>query len=312
VKKHPEHELTRLSDEAATREQELLRSAGNDRSAPGVLPAALAAVLAAHRREVAERRMRWGLAVAATISLAAAGLLLASGTRAPKLSAERSSPSQARSAAPAPSASTVPAPPFVPCSPPSVGSGHEPMIDDFEDGDTRMLLVDKRAGYWIAFNDGTGKQEPRVGSVFPANRIPGGRGASRFGLRTTGTRFSKWGAVLAAELNPRRCYDASAYGGLAFWARGHGTVRVVAKMTQVVAEEFGGSCVKDCYDGHGAIRVLTREWARHVVAWDELRQRGFGAAVRFDPRSLYSIEFALPEGQPPFELWLDDVAFLSR
>jgi hypothetical protein len=186
------------------------------------------------------------------------------------------------------------------------------MIDDFEDGDTRLLLADKRAGSWITFNDGTAKQSPRVGSVFPANRIPSGRGASRYGLHATGGRFTKWGSVVAAELNPRRCYDASAYAGLTFWAKGNIKLRISPKMTHVVTEEFGGSCQKDCFDGHGALRELTGQWTRYDVRWEELTQRGFGSPIPFDPRSLYSVEFQMLQDQTPFDVWLDDVAFLPR
>jgi hypothetical protein len=310
MKSEPDDTLDRLSREAGTLEQQLLRSAVEDRPAPGVFPAALAAVLQARRRD----RKRRLLAVAgSTIALAAAAaLMLRDQPSGLKLVAELPALSHATRSPPAPSASLRAPAPIAPCSPPSAGSGREPMIDDFEDGDTRMAPVDKRAGYWIAFNDGTGKQEPRMGSVFPANRIPGGRGASRFGLHTSGGRFDKWGAVLAAELNPRRCYDASAYAGLTFWARGRASLRVVAKMTHVVGEEFGGSCVKDCFDGHGSLLTLTRDWTKYVVRWEELAQRGFGAKIPFDPRSLYSIEFAIPENQPTFDVWIDDVAFLER
>ncbi len=305
-------ELTRLRDQGDSLEQQLLRSGADDRPRPGVQAAALTSVLAARRRE-ATRAHRLAVATLSAAALAAACvLLLRSPAPAPKVVAERLAPSTAPSVQPAPSQSAAPAPPFTPCQPPSVGSGRDPLIDDFEDGDTRMPVSDKRAGYWIAFNDGTGKQKPRVGSVFPSNRIPGSRGASRFGLHTSGSGFTEWGAVLAAELNPRRCYDASAYAGLTFWARGRATLRVVAKMTQVVSEEFGGSCVKDCYDGHGTIRTLTRDWQKYVLPWEEFKQRGFGAAVPFDPRSLYSIEFAAPEGQPSFDFWIDDVAFVER
>jgi hypothetical protein len=116
---------------------------------------------------------------------------------------------------------------------------------------------------------------------------------------------------LAIELNPRRCYDASAYAGVAFWARGRASLRIGVKMTQIVGEEFGGSCTQGCYDSHGVTYPLTREWKHYEVRWKDLAQRGFGAAVPFDPRSLYSLEFAVSENQPPFDFWIDDVAFLT-
>jgi hypothetical protein len=191
-----------------------------------------------------------------------------------------------------------------------VAPGQTPLIDDFEDRDTRISRLEKRAGSWVVFNDGTGTQTPRAGSSFAADSIAGGRGASHFGLHTKGGKFTKWGAVLAVELNPRRCYDASVYTGIEFWARGHGRIRVEIEMTQVVAEEFGGSCVENCFDAHLTERVLGKDWQHYEVRWEELAQHGKGPALQFDPRSLLAIEFAVTAEQTPFDFWIDDVAFL--
>ena len=186
------------------------------------------------------------------------------------------------------------------------------MIDDFEDGDSRLRISDKRAGYWLTFNDGTGKQEPRAGSTLVANRIPGGRGDSHFGLHSSGSRFSKWGAALSVELSPRRCYDASASAGITFWARGQAHLRVAVKMTQVIGEEYGGSCVENCYDTHGVERSLTANWRQYQVRWEELTQQGSGPVLPFDAHSLFALEFGVPGGRPPYDFWIDDVSFIPR
>lgn len=307
-----EPELKRLRDEPGGLEQELLRSAAEDRPLPELQRAAMAAVLSQQRRE-RQQSARRRVALGAVVALAAgAALFVRAQARSPELAAEPPPSAHPTPVAPPPSASVAPVSPLAPCVPPSVGSGHDPLIDDFEDGDTRLIVTDKRAAYWIVFNDGTGVMQPRTGGVFPADRIPGGRGQSRFGLHTRGGKFSKWGSGLSFELSPRRCYDASAYAGVAFWARGQAQLRVAAKMTQVVAEEFGGSCVKDCFDGHGAERLLTKDWQRYEVRWEELAQSGHGLAVPFDPHSLFGVDFTIPAGRPPFDYWLDDVAFIER
>jgi hypothetical protein len=77
-------------------------------------------------------------------------------------------------------------------------------------------------------------QQPRPGSLFPATKIDG-RGDSHFGLHMAGGKFAKWGATLAIELSTRRCYDASVYSGIEFWARGHGSIRPTVKMTQILS-----------------------------------------------------------------------------
>jgi len=304
----------RLRDEPGSLEQELLRSADADRPAGGTREAALAAVRTRAEREQRARARQRAVTIAASAALTlAAGAVLFVRGAAPsvKLRAEPPVASHVSSVAPAPSAAPAPDP-LANCSPVSVGSGQQASIDDFEDGDGRLLVVDKRAGTWVVFNDGSGQQKPLAGSAFRAERIPGGRGASHFALHTSGTKFTKWGAVLAAELSPRRCYDASAYAGIAFWARGRATLRVGVKMTQVVDEEFGGSCVKGCYDSHGAVRVLTKDWQRYEMRWEDLAQSGFGTPLSFDPRSLFSIEFVVGANQPSFDYWIDDLSFLTR
>jgi Carbohydrate binding domain (family 11) len=298
----------RLSQEPGTPEQELLRSAKADRPDAQLYAKTVKRVLDTHRRDSNLRRYRALGAVAAALAVAAgAALLLRPPSPAPRMTAEAAPVA----APPKPTPSVPQAPPGA-CAPVSIGAGKEPLLDDFEDGDTRIPLLDKRAGSWIVYNDGTAKQEPRQGSIFPATRLPQPRGTSRFGLRSTGGKFTKWGAAVAIELTPHRCYDASAYAGFAFWARGRGTVRVNLRMAQVVGEEYGGTCVSNCYDSHGVVRTLTREWKRYEVRWEDVLQQGFGTQVAFDPHWLYSLEFALPQGQPPFDFWLDDVTLLEH
>jgi hypothetical protein len=306
-------QLRRLKDESGSLEQELLRSALADRPAPRVEGAVLAYVVRERRREQQRQRKRGLVLAGASLAVAAAVFVLARGNApAPNLDAERPKATTAARRLPSASAAPAQASPFAPCSPVKVGSGSELLIDDFEDGDTRIPLVDERAGAWIAYNDGTATQHPRPGSTFPADRIPGGRGGSRFGLHVRGGKFSKWGAALAIELSPRRCYDASAYAGVAFWARGRAELRVNLKMVQVVTEEYGGSCQRDCYDSHGAPRTLTRDWRRYEVRWEDVAQSGFGAALPFDPHSLYSVELTTLPAQPSFDYWVDDFAFIAR
>jgi hypothetical protein len=307
-------EPSRLRAEAGA-ESELLRSASEDAPSSSFRQQAMSNVLASHRAERrAQSRLRWGAACAALGVAACLALVLRRPTRTPNLSLEpQPEPSHgAELTTPKPLASSVPTGPLAPCTPAVTAGGSEPLLDDFEDGDTRIPLLEKRAGTWVVFNDGTGSQIPKPGANFVPERIPGGRGASRFGLHAKGGKFTKWGAVLSTDLSPRRCYDASAYAGIEFWARGRGFFRLGVQMTQVVAEEYGGSCVDKCFDGHFAQLGLDKAWQRYRVRWEDLAQRGIGQAVPFDPHSLIAIQFAVPPEQTPFEFWIDDVAFLPR
>lgn len=303
----------RLSQSAEAETRELVRSARIDAPAPGLRAASVDRVLVGYRREREQRRRTW--LGAASLALAASAVIwLRPSAPLPETPLAREVPSALRaiassSAAPAPSAR---APELEPCTPAVRAEGNAPLIDDFEDEDTRIAPLERRAGFWSASNDGTGKQLPTLGIPFPMARIPGGRGESRFALHTSGTKLGKWGAVVSAELSPRRCYDASAYAGLTFWARGHGAMNVVAKMTQVAPEFYGGSCTHDCFDGHRATITLSSKWEEHRVPWEQLKQAGFGQAVPFDPHSLISLELAVLPEQTPFDFWIDDLRFLER
>jgi len=294
-----------------------VRSARHDAPSAATREASMAQVLLRYRRRRALEPVAW-VAVGSGVALAAAVAFWLRAKPAPETQLAREQhpvPSQSQSqrgaAPPAPSAS-VRAAELAPCTPAMRAEGSEPLIDDFEDADARIAPLEHRAGFWSASNDNTATQRPTLRGPLSMARIPGGRGASRFALHTSGGKFTKWGALLAADFSPRRCYDASAYAGLTFWARGRGSFNVVAKMTQVAPEEFGGSCTHDCYDSHRATIALSNTWQEQRVTWAELKQKGFGQVVPFDPRSLLSLEFTVGPEQTPFDFWVDDVRFLER
>jgi len=308
----------RLAQSAAPDARELVRSTRSDAPNPTLREQTMARVLLRYRQKEKMRRVAWvalgsGVAIAALLALWVRANPPVQSQLAHETPTREAPPalSQKR-AAPSPPVASAPAPELEPCTPAVRAAGTESLIDDFEDNDARIASLEHRAGFWSASNDNTATQRPALGGPLSIARIPGGRGSSRFALHTSGGRFSKWGALLAADLSARRCYDASAYGGLRFWARGRGTFNVVAKMTQIAPEEYGGSCTHDCYDAHRATLTLTNAWQEQRVTWGELKQKGFGQALSFDPRSLLSIEFSVTPEQTPFDFWVDDVHFLER
>jgi endoglucanase len=309
----------RLRSLGDAHEQELLMSAVADQPSDETRAAALRAVLTAHRTRRRAAFARSGV-LGAGLLAAAASIFLYQRREAPHLSARAETPLRALENGGAPSASANASASasaasddaLSPCSSPMVAAGKEPLIDDFEDGDSRAPMLEHRAGNWYVFNDGTGVQVPKLGTMVVPTRIPGGNGASQSALFSSGSKFTKWGAVLSFEFTPRRCYDASAYDGIEFLARGRGEIWVSIKMTQVITEDFGGSCKHDCFDGHQKLIRLSPRFQTYRVAWEELHQMGFGAPVPFDPRSLHSVEFSVHPEQTPFSFWVDDVSFSRR
>ena len=308
-----EPERLSASEDAAARE--LVRSARADGPDPEPRAAVMSSVLAEYRQRRARQRLGW--AVLGSVAALAASLALWAGVhRGPETSLARevrsSSSSVVRVAPPRAASSTALPPDLEPCTPAVRAEGNAPLIDDFEDGDARIAPLEHRAGFWNTSNDGTGLEVPSPGGPFPVSRIPGGRGASRFALHVRGGKFSKWGVALSTDLSARRCYDASAYGGIAFWARGRGHVDIIAKMTQTAPEEYGGSCTHDCYDGHRTTIELSSQWHEERITWAELKQKGFGPPLTFDPRSLLGLEFSSMPAQTPLDYWIDDLRFLPR
>lgn len=303
-------EPRRLRAYGAAKERELLDSALGDRPHSRVRDAAIGRVLAARR---GRRRLVRGLAFGSSSLALAAGLVLYQMRSAPPMiaRAETVAPSVSVRATAA-SANPELDSEFSPCPAPAVAAGNQPLIDDFEDGDSRVPVLEHRAGNWYAYNDGTGVQQPKGGSAVVPKRIAGSDGSNQFALFTSGGKFKKWGAVLNFEFSPRRCYDASAYAGIEFSARGRGSLWLSIKMTQVITEEYGGSCKHDCYDGHQKLIRLEAEFQKYRIRWEDLSQSGFGPKLAFDPHSLHSLELSVRPEQTPFGFWVDDVRFIRR
>jgi hypothetical protein len=232
----------------------------------------------------------------------------------------RASPEQAVTPEPSPppiaeSTAKVPVPSPLPPSCPElvIARGRAPLIEDFEAADSRVLPLDGRSGGWMTYDDGTGKQTPPGRSALFPSRIPGGRGASKGALHATGGKFTLWGVTLGAELADAGCYDASAYAGLELYAKGPGKLRVGLQMIDVQDVKYGGLCTKDCYNTHRAVITLGKTFERHVLRWEDLHQLfEAGPPIAFNPRRVRFIEFGIAAADTPFDVWIDDVAFVTR
>ena len=296
-------------------ERLLLRSASLDLPTAGARQRALEAGLAAL---VAEPPRRAGRVIAigvAALSLAAAAavaLYLRSHPE-PQAVAERVPPEPTQApAAPAPSLSVAPLP-LSACSELAIARGDAPLIEDWEAKDSNVLLLDGRKGSWANYDDGTGKQNPPVRSPLFPSRIPGGRGASKSALHLSGGRFSDWGVTFGAELADQACYDASAYAGIEFWAKGPGKIKVGVQMIDVQDVKYGGLCRNDCYNSHRKAVTLGKGFQKYTIPWDDLKQLyQAGPPIALDPKRIRFLEFGIAAEDTPFDVWIDDVSFLPR
>lgn len=201
--------------------------------------------------------------------------------------------------------------PLRPCPEVVVARGHEPLIEDWEDEGSALLRADGRSGAWLTFDDGTSKQNVASSSQLQPSRLSGGR--SRHGLHLSGGRFSEWGVTFGTDLATGACYDASAYDGISFWARGEVAVYVGVQVIDIQSPKFGGFCSGDgCYNSHRARVNLSPAWQRHVVRWSQLEQLNPASRFPLDTKRIRFLEFSILPEDTPFDVWLDDVSFVTK
>jgi hypothetical protein len=194
-----------------------------------------------------------------------------------------------------------------PCLSLATGSGTEPSIDDFEDGDDAIRPLEGRAGFWRWAReiDAPGTAP----ALIPVPR-PDATRANRLAQHVKGGQLMDWGATVEFDFRPA-CYDASKYVGVSFQARGPGRVYFGARERSVIPIAEGGSCETDCHNPHVAKVELESAWRTYQVRWTELRQRGIGKPA-LDPRRLHSLALLIRAEDTPYDVWVDDVRFLQR
>jgi hypothetical protein len=203
----------------------------------------------------------------------------------------------------------------------------EAVVDDLEDGDG---YVSSRTGDWWTASDDTAGATivPPANSVATPEPIEGtGRCGSKYAMRVTGQGFLDWGALLGISLKldtgpngeyATVAYDASAYQGVAFWARigDTSTNQVRFAISDVNSEPDGGACVEDgaigeeCFDTFGTpLTALDTQFRHYRIPFTQLTQRGFGLrAPALVTSAVYTVQFNFEPGAV-FDFWVDDVAF---
>ena len=193
------------------------------------------------------------------------------------------------------------------------------MVDNFEDNDGKIIQAQGRQGPWHSFNNQNGgNQVPAFNGTFmPAS---GGANSSAYAVHTTGSGYSFAGVGFdlnntgAPESAQSQAYNASAYTGISFWAKGSGNLRVELAQKGFVPTANGGSCSGTCWNVYGSREIqgkLTSSWQQFTIMFSSASmQREDGSkSPAFDPAQLMSISFK-HEGST-FDFWVDDVHFVG-
>jgi hypothetical protein len=186
------------------------------------------------------------------------------------------------------------------------GQGGAPLLDDFEGATGTLLPLDGRQGRWCLVVD----SDPTTCRPAPALLRPEPSAENRRAMHFQTGELRDWGAVVEARFEPS-CYDASAYAGVAFSARGPGRLYVAAREVRVVSARAGGTCLHDCYNDHAHKVDLGPSFRRYEVRWRELHQRGYEMPA-LDPRKLFGLAFVVRAEDTPCDVWIDEVELLIR
>jgi hypothetical protein len=206
---------------------------------------------------------------------------------------------------------------------PGPGPGDDPilpenLIDDLDDGDGSILPRGGRVGAWYTYNDKSpmGEQAPPAGLPFVPT--PGGVTEAGYYANTTGRGFGVWGAGMGFDLNStiqsKGTYDASAFQGIQFRAKGSGPVRAAVMIEDVISADVGGACQPNpmpgqgCDDGHGSVLLLTPEWTTYTLPFAQIKQAGWGKVVPFDATKIMSVQFNVDKNQV-FDVSIDEIGF---
>lgn len=210
----------------------------------------------------------------------------------------------------------------------TVAEGSSPLIDDMEDGDALPIIADGRAGGWWVAHDPTCPTQPSTDAPpRPVKPEPGNpsRYAMHVSARDCPSGNAAWGFQIDVAFNLRGvscAYDVSAYRGIQFWARGNVELGVAVAMTSSAPMDSGGDGTcdlhgtvdKGCWDHYRIRFTLTNDWRLYHFEWVELRQRGFGVGVPWDPKKATGLDFQVDEAQTQrgraAEFSLDNIAFV--
>jgi endoglucanase len=198
--------------------------------------------------------------------------------------------------------------------PGSTRHAEDGLIDDLEDGDSRIASAGGRTGYWwVAKADHALVTIPAGAFASSDGGVEGSKKAARF-VGKTDSR-DPWGAAVGVNfLESGALYDASKYAGVAFRIRAsRPNVSVRVKLPDVSSLPEGGLCVTACWNSFGKDLVAGPEWQNVVVTWGELSQEpNWG-----DPRppaisvgKIKDIEWAVSKGVE-FDLVVDDIHFIE-
>jgi endoglucanase len=196
------------------------------------------------------------------------------------------------------------------------------MISDGESAN-KTSFQEGRGGWWYTYFDfdkhGGSKIWPEAGIVGGTFEMSeGGAAGTAHAARMkgkTGSGEIVFAGMGAGLLDPPGPYDASRYGGIAFWAKkGPGsTGKVRLKVPDKKTKPEGGMCSGEgCNNDYGLDLDLTEEWTKYIVPFRAMKQiKGWGDQYGggISSNAIYEVQFQVSSPGQPFDIWIDEIQF---
>jgi hypothetical protein len=192
--------------------------------------------------------------------------------------------------------------------------GSVALIDDAEDGNAQLYPSQGRDGNWftLGLSQQLKVEPPKNGPFVMTMGGHQSRYASRVRCLTRTGRDGRCGIGFdfRAEGKP---FDASAYGGISFWARrGPNANASVTLHVQDAQTDRRSELCSTCGQHRGTTIQLTDRWTLYEIAFSELRTKeGATSATLPLIRGLYTVTWDIALSKGDYELWIDDVRFIG-
>jgi len=212
-------------------------------------------------------------------------------------------------------------------APPAAGTMTDLLIDDLEDGNNSIARVGSRTGYWYTYLDALGSTivpKPDATGLMPllpgSTMCHGGMACIMISGTTAAAdevamKYPYAGVGFDFSNAKKPCvYNASAYSGIKFWARGDVPITIKLNTTATATPDGGGICAgATCNGGFspaGADVVLTAAWQQIDINFAMAAPPAWAAelAMHPDKATLVSLQIQIPPGQM-YNVALDDFTF---
>jgi hypothetical protein len=175
-------------------------------------------------------------------------------------------------------------------------------------------------GLWFTYVDtsATSAIAPATTAAALPEFLSTPRGASQYAMHMQGYYSTYAGIAVwlnrASFSSSTGTYNASAYTGIKFFAKGSGgTLNVVGQMASTESTTYGGTCTSTSCSGNYYVypsALSSTAWTQISVPFSSLTG---GTVTPFSPTSTWSLEFqyyaSTSMGGAPFDLWIDDLTF---